>query len=77
MIIKNMERDKYASIIHDELNKLGMEFSRYRERWDKLARSIQTVNKDVESVYITTDKITKRFESINKADINQIEMDDE
>ena len=76
MIIKNMERDKYASIIHDELNKLGMEFSRYRERWDKLARSIQTVNKDVENVYITTDKITKRFESINKADINQIEMDD-
>ena len=77
MIIKNMERDKYASIIHDELNKLGMEFARYRERWDKLARSIQSVNKDVESVYITTDKITKRFESINKADINQIEMDDE
>ena len=77
MIIKNMERDKYASIIHDELNKLGSEFARYRERWDKLARSIQSVNKDVESVYITTDKITKRFESINKADINQIGMDDE
>ena len=77
MIINNMERDKYASIIHDELNKLGIEFSRYRERWDKLARSIQSVNKDVESVYITTDKITKRFETLNKADINQIEMDDE
>lgn len=73
MIIKNLERDKYASIIHEELNKLGIEFSRYRERWDKLARSIQAVNKDVESVYITTDKISKRFESINKADIEQIE----
>ena len=48
MIIKNMERDKYTSIIHDELNKLGLEFSRYRERWDKLAKSIQTVNKYVE-----------------------------
>ena len=36
MIIKNMERDKYASIIHDELNKLGLEFARYKERWDKL-----------------------------------------
>ena len=73
MIIKNLDRDKYASIIHEELNKLGIEFSRYRERWDKLARSIQAVNKDVESVYITTDKISKRFESINKADIEQIE----
>jgi len=29
-----MERDKYASIIHDELNKLGIEFGRYKERWD-------------------------------------------
>ncbi len=73
MIIKNMERDKYASIIHDELNKLGLEFARYKERWDKLSRSIQAVNKDVENVSITTDKISKRFESINKADINQIE----
>ena len=56
MIIKNIERDKYTSVIHEELNKLGVEFSRYKERWDKLAKSIQTVNKDVESVYITTEK---------------------
>ena len=54
MIIKNIERDKYTSVIHEELNKLGVEFSRYKERWDKLAKSIQTVNKDVESVHITT-----------------------
>ena len=73
MIIKNIERDKYTSVIHEELNKLGLEFSRYKERWDKLARSIQTVNKDVESVYITTDKISKKFENINKVDVIKIE----
>ncbi len=73
MIIKNMERDKYTSIIHEELNKLGLEFARYRERWDKLAKSIQTVNKDVENVYITTDKITKKFENINKVEVNKLE----
>jgi len=73
MIIKNIERDKYTSIIHEELNKLGIEFSRYKERWDKLARSIQTVNKDVESVYVTTDKISKKFENINKVDVIKIE----
>ena len=69
MIIKNIERDKYTSIIHEELNKLGIEFSRYKERWDKLARSIQTVNKDVENVYVTTEKISKKFENINKVDV--------
>ena len=72
MIIKNMERDKYTSIIHEELNKLGLEFSRYRERWDKLAKSIQTVNKDVENVYITTDKISRKFETINKVDVEKL-----
>ena len=73
MIIKNIERDKYTSIIHEELNKLGLEFARYRERWDKLARSIQAVNKDVENVSITTDKISKKFEAINKVEVQQIE----
>ena len=77
MIIKNLERDKYTSIIHEELNKLGLEFARYKERWDKLARSIQTVNKDVENVSITTDKITKKFESINKVEVALIEGTEE
>ena len=73
MIIKNMERDKYTSVIHEELNKLGLEFARYRERWDKLARSIQTVNKDVENVSITTEKISKKFDSINKVEVGLLE----
>ncbi len=69
VILKNLERDKYSSIIHEELNKLGIEFSRYKERWDKLTRSIETVNKDIENINITTDKITKRFDSISSVEI--------
>lgn len=76
MIVKNMERDKYASIIHDELNKLGIEFNRYKERWDKLARSIQTVNKDVESVSITTDKISKKFDVISGVEMDKLTIGD-
>ncbi len=77
MIIKNMERDKYTSIIHDELNKLGLEFARYKERWDKLAKSIQTVNKDVENVHITTEKITKKFNAINSVEIEKLDYKEE
>jgi DNA recombination protein RmuC len=68
MIIKNIERDKYTSIIHDELNKLGVEFDRYKNRWDKLAKSIQVVNKEVEEVQITSDKITKKFNMISEVE---------
>ncbi len=72
MIIKNMERDKYTSIIHEELNRLGIEFSRYKERWDKLSRSIQTVNKDVENMSITTLKISERFDKINQVEVGEL-----
>ncbi|MBR7042507.1 MAG: DNA recombination protein RmuC [Bacilli bacterium] len=65
VLLKNMERDKYAKVVHDELTKLGVEFSRYKDRWDKLSRSIETVNKDVEALNITSDKITKKFVSIS------------
>lgn len=69
MVIKNLERDKYASIIHKELINLDEEFRRYKERWDKLSRSIDTVSKDVKEIHTTTDKITKRFDSISQVEI--------
>lgn len=72
VIIKNIERDKYAKVIGEELSKLSIEFSRYKERWDKLSRSIQTVSRDVEDIHTTTEKITKRFDSINKVEIADI-----
>lgn len=73
MIIKNIERDKYTSIIHDELNKLGIEFGRYKERWDRLAKSIQSVNKEVENVQITSDKISKKFDVISGVELEKLE----
>lgn len=78
MILKNMERDKYAKVIHQELNKLAVEFDKYKNRWDKLSRSIDTVNKDVKDIHITTKKITNRFNSINSVDIKeQLELDED
>ena len=71
MILKNMERDKYAKVIHIELNKLGIEFDRYKDRWDKLSRSIDTVSKDVKDIHTTTEKITKRFDAINSVNVDK------
>ncbi len=77
-ILMGMERDKYAGVIHSELNKLGEEFLRYKDRWDKLSTHIETVSKDVRDIHITTDKITKRFDSISNVNIqNKIEGGEE
>ncbi len=75
MVIKNIERDKYTSIIHEELNKLGIEFNRYKDRWDKLSRSIETVSRDVNDIHTTTEKITKRFNSISKVELDNENSD--
>ena len=75
MILKNMERDKYAEVIHNELNILSVEFEKYKTRWDKLSRSIDTVNKDVKDIHITTDKISKRFSSINSVELKELQSD--
>ena len=72
VIIKNIERDKYTKVIHQELKLLDEEFKRYKDRWDKLYRSIETVSRDVKDIYTTTDKITKRFNSINQVEIKEI-----
>lgn len=76
IMIKNIERDKYTSVIHQELLLLDEEFKRYKERWDKLSRSIETVSKDVKDIHTTTDKITKRFNSINQVEISNEVLED-
>ena len=71
-----MERDKYAQIIHKELNLLNEEFLRYKERWDKLSSHIDTVSKDVKELHTTSLKISKRFDSINQVEVDKLEHKD-
>ena len=73
IIIKNIERDKYAKVIHNELRLLDSEFKRYKDRWDKLYRSIETVSRDVKDIHTTTDKISKRFNSINQVEMGELD----
>ena len=76
VIMMNLERDKYTKVIHEELKLLDLEFKRYKDRWDKLSRSIETVGKDVKELHTTSEKITKRFNSINQVDIKELEYEE-
>ncbi len=70
VVLRNIEREKYASIIHDELNKLGREFKLYKDRWDSLAKDIKKVSDDVDKIHITSNKIEKKFDKISKVEVN-------
>lgn len=75
-IVKNMERDEQTDIILSELRKLGEEFKRYDERWDKLNRAITSVSKHAELVNKTGQKISKKFIHISDAKFDLIEADE-
>ncbi|MCF7925849.1 MAG: DNA recombination protein RmuC [Candidatus Izimaplasma sp.] len=77
MMLRNAERDKHAKVIQEELIKLSDEFTRYQERWDKLSRTIDTVNKDVKNIHITSNKIGKKFSEISNVNIETKEQIDD
>ena len=63
------------NIVHD-----GTDCSSWNDRKiddikpvDKEEKEEKTVNKDVENFHITTEKIKKKFDTINKVEIEQIE----
>lgn len=70
VILNNLERDQHALVIQQELNKLGDEFKRYKERWDKLSKHIDSVSKDVKEIHITTEKIGTRFDAISNVELD-------
>lgn len=69
VVLRNMEREKYAGIIHEELNKLGKEFKLYKERWESLAKNIKRVSEDVDKINITSNKIERKFDRISRVEM--------
>ena len=76
MVVRNMERDKQAKVIIEELSKLGDEFKRYIERWDKLNKSIVSLSKNAKDVNISSTKISNKFKHISEAKFDLIEDND-
>lgn len=76
MVMKNIERDKYAHVIQEELGKLQQDFDRYEKRWSILEKDINKITKDVKDITTTSTKISKRFNEISNVKM-AIKIDDE
>jgi DNA recombination protein RmuC len=74
MVVKNLERDKQAKIIIEELNKLGEEFRRYSDRWEKLNKTIISLSNTAKDVNVTTQKLTNKFKSISEAKFDYLDQ---
>lgn len=69
-VLKDVDTRKQIHIIKDELGKLGKEFGRFDERMKKLADHIRQANDDVKDVAVTSKKISDRFASIEKVELD-------
>ncbi|BCK87657.1 hypothetical protein MIZ01_1448 [Sideroxyarcus emersonii] len=71
-VMKDVETRKQVHIIKDELGKLGKEFGRFDERMKKLADHIRQAHEDAQDVRTTSQKISKRFTSIEQVELEHI-----
>ena len=71
-VLKDVETRKQVHIIKDELGKLGKEFGRFDERMKKLADHIRQAHEDAQDVHTTSQKISKRFVSIERVDFDHL-----
>ncbi|MDD3712147.1 MAG: DNA recombination protein RmuC [Candidatus Izemoplasmatales bacterium] len=62
--IIDSERNKYTSLITEELIKLSKEFNRFSDDWLKLSRAIDSVKKNSDQVNTRVEKIHNRFHDI-------------
>jgi DNA recombination protein RmuC len=71
-VMKDVETRKQVHIIKDELGKLGKEFGRFDERMKKLADHIRQAHEDAQDVRTTSQKISKRFISIEQVELEHV-----
>ncbi|MFP5382129.1 MAG: DNA recombination protein RmuC [Gammaproteobacteria bacterium] len=69
-VIRDSETRRMAHVIKDELGKLAKDFARFDERMKKLASHIEQANKDVSEVRISSDKISRRFQQIERVELD-------
>ena len=62
--IIDSERNKYTSLITEELIKLSKEFNRFSDDWLKLSKAIDSVKKNSDQVNTRVEKIHNRFHDI-------------
>jgi DNA recombination protein RmuC len=72
-VIRDSETRRMAHVIKDELAKLAKDFFRFDERMKKLASHIEQANKDVSEVRISSDKISRRFQQIERVELDHPE----
>jgi len=68
--LKDAETRKQVHIIQQELGRLAEDFGRFGQRFNNLARHIRQAKEDTDQIHISAEKISKRFEKIERVELD-------
>lgn len=74
-VLKDVETRKQVHVIKEELGKLSKDFGRFDMRMKKLADNIRQAHEHAQDVHISSQKITKRFEQIERVELTEQAVD--
>lgn len=71
-VLKDAATRKQVHLIREHLVMLGKDFVRFQKRMDDLSKHIGQVHADVEQVHKSSQKITARFNKIEKVELSEM-----
>ncbi|MBE9568854.1 MAG: DNA recombination protein RmuC [Proteobacteria bacterium] len=74
-VLKDSATRKQVHVIQEHLVSLAKDFDRFRTRMNSLSKHIQQANKDVTDVHISANKISSRFEKIEKVELKDEDVE--
>ncbi len=74
-VLKDAATRKQVHEIQKHLGMLATDFERFQLRMDNLAKRIAQAHSDVEQVHISSRKISQRFVQIERADLEELNLD--
>lgn len=71
----NQKKNEKMQDIQEELIKLSVEFERFTKRYEIVQKDFMRTSQEMQDVLITAQKITKRFERIEKVELTQEDIE--
>ncbi|MBU0500273.1 MAG: DNA recombination protein RmuC [Gammaproteobacteria bacterium] len=71
-VLKDAETRRQVHIIQDHLQALSQDFGRFRQRMDNLSKHIHQASKDVSEIHVSAEKISSRFEKIERVELEEL-----